>query len=232
MKKVFLISGFLFLIVSAILSNISSDVFIEKRVNNNLLMITKLEKEREIKINSLHQSSMSMMSAARIATSLDGIDKSLSVHRKRLEYWDDFDFGSPLSTRQSSFRAGAILSLIEGLGLLLTCIFGLWNEEPKKDDEKMIDKICHKENRILAIKEWLGILFFLTSIIVIITYFKVLSIPIQNYASSIDRDRAVAVIILVDLSIFASMIIIGFLYNKALSKKLNLLWEQKKRLFV
>jgi hypothetical protein len=96
--------------------------------------------------------------------------------------------------------------------------------------EKEIEKICKKEGKILATKEWLCAAFFLSAVITAIVYLKSLSEAL-NSSLGIDGDRAAVVKIIIAFSVFAVSIIAGYLYNQLLSKKLDRLWEQKKALF-
>ena len=98
-------------------------------------------------------------------------------------------------------------------------------------NEKKIDEICRKEGKVKQIKEWLGILFFVAAIIVAIVYYKAMALPVSNYASDLERDRAAVTIIIADLSVFAVTIIAGYFYNRFLSKELDKLYEQKQLLF-
>ena len=98
-------------------------------------------------------------------------------------------------------------------------------------NEKEIETIYLKERKVLAIKEWLGILFFLLSIIVAAVYIKVLLTPVEDPLLTMEHDRKALVIILVTLSVFAVAIIAGYFYNKALSRKLDRLWIEKTSLF-
>jgi uncharacterized membrane protein len=100
-----------------------------------------------------------------------------------------------------------------------------------KTNEEKIDEICHKEGKVLIIKEWLGVLFFVAAIVVAGVYIKALSLPVSNYVSDMERDRVAATVIIICLSAFAATITAGYFYNQLLSKKLDRLWEQKKLLF-
>lgn len=100
----------------------------------------------------------------------------------------------------------------------------------EKNIEK-IEVIYLKERKVLAIKEWLGILFFLLSIIVAVVFVKALSIPEVDPLLTMEHDRKVVIIILINFSVFAFSIVAGYFYNKALSKKLDRLWVEKSSLF-
>jgi uncharacterized membrane protein YkgB len=77
-------------------------------------------------------------------------------------------------------------------------------------NEKKIDEICHKEGKVQQTKEWLGVLFFLAAITVLITCYKVLSAPIT------DHGKIAGATIIITLSVFAGLIIAGYLYNRFL----------------
>ena len=90
-----------------------------------------------------------------------------------------------------------------------------------KNEEKLAE-ICKKEEKILLKQQWLVLLFFVAAAVVvgIICYVFV----------AIDYGDVAAIIILITLSVFASIVISGYFYDKSLSKKLDRLWEQKKLL--
>ncbi len=94
-----------------------------------------------------------------------------------------------------------------------------------KNNEEEIREICRKEDNVLATKAWLRILFFLAAVVVAIVYYKALSAPMT------DHGKTAVETICITLSIFASLLIAGYFYDKLLSKKLNGLWKQKKLLF-
>ena len=87
---------------------------------------------------------------------------------------------------------------------------------------KELEKIVAKEKKIQSTKEWLGILFFVVAAIVAIMIYATL-------ASSIEGEVIGKKIIII-LSAFAGLLIFGYLYDKLLSKRLEILWEQRKML--
>lgn len=87
---------------------------------------------------------------------------------------------------------------------------------------KELEKIVAKEKKIQSTKEWLGILFFVVAAIVAIMIYATL-------ASSIEGE-VIGKRIIITLSAFAGLLIFGYLYDKLLSKRLEILWEQRKML--
>lgn len=91
--------------------------------------------------------------------------------------------------------------------------------------EQKINEICSKEREIQAVKEWLGISFFVVAAIVTIMIYATLTSSME------DRGEIVVEKIISILSAFAGLLIFGYLYDKFLSKRLEILWEQRKMLF-
>ena len=98
-------------------------------------------------------------------------------------------------------------------------------------NEKKVEEICRQEKKLLAIKEWLVVSFFLASAVVVWVYISALMDRAADPLLNIEQDRVVATKIITTLFTFAVTIIAGYLYNKALSKKLDRLWEKKSVLF-
>lgn len=99
----------------------------------------------------------------------------------------------------------------------------------KKEEE--IAKICRKESRIILIKECLIFLFFLTGAFVFWVFIKSVSSPAADPFTTLEYDRLAMVRIIITFSIFAILVVAGYFYNKALTKKLEKLWRQKLTLF-
>jgi len=93
-----------------------------------------------------------------------------------------------------------------------------------------IEEICRKEGKVVAAKEWLGVLFFLASIIVAWIFIKALSTPVTNPLLVMKHDAMVVEKLLITLMTFTVAIISGYLLNWTLSKKMDRLWKQKKAL--
>jgi len=97
-------------------------------------------------------------------------------------------------------------------------------------NEKQINEICRKESKVLAVKEWLCVLFFLAAIVTAVIYLKALSNAVDPLLG-IEADQTAVKTIIITFSVFAVSVIAGYFYNKFLSKELNRLWEQKQLLF-
>ncbi|MFZ4632479.1 MAG: hypothetical protein ACOYL8_04775 [Patescibacteria group bacterium] len=99
-----------------------------------------------------------------------------------------------------------------------------------KANEEKLDEICRKEAKVLATKEWLCALFVIAAIVNAVIYLNALSKAV-NPLIGIEADQAAATTIIISFSVFAGLIIAGYVYNQALSKKLGRLWNIKKTLF-
>jgi|GEM_PF-3573048 len=97
-------------------------------------------------------------------------------------------------------------------------------------NEERINEICRKEGRVLLIKEWLGVLFFVAAIIVAIIYYKVISfaVIVPDQFLRMEYCGIAVETIIITLAIFAGLLVSGYFYNRFLSKRLDILWEQKK----
>ncbi len=93
-----------------------------------------------------------------------------------------------------------------------------------ENNEKKVEEICRKEDKIKVIKEWLVVLFFLAAVMVGIVFYIGIS------ASTNDNGKTAEITMLIALVTFAGLIIAGYIFNKFLSKKLHRLWQQKKLL--
>lgn len=89
-------------------------------------------------------------------------------------------------------------------------------------NEKEIEKIYNQEQKVSNLRTYVRISFFLVSAVVIIIFVSV----IINHAGG----KLPAVKILVTLIVYAVSLVIGYLYDWILSKKLDRLWNQKKSL--
>jgi hypothetical protein len=90
-------------------------------------------------------------------------------------------------------------------------------------NEAEIEKIANQEQKVSNVKTYLIILFFLISAAVIVIFFSVLFNRDIN-------DKYITKILATFIS-YAVLLAGGYLYNRALSKKLDKLWNQKKSLF-
>lgn len=92
-------------------------------------------------------------------------------------------------------------------------------------NENQINEICLKESKVQLMKEWLGILFFVAAAIVAVMDYKALS------STATDHGETAVTIMLVTRIVFVGLLLTGYFYNRFLSKKLDMFWEQKKLLF-
>lgn len=100
-----------------------------------------------------------------------------------------------------------------------------------KKNEVMIAKIAGQETKICNLKSYLATMFFPVSIVVIWIIVKAIMSHGDDELLTLEHDRAIAVKIIITLSAYATTIITGYLCDKMLSKKLDVLWERKKALF-
>ena len=98
-------------------------------------------------------------------------------------------------------------------------------------NDKEIERIANQEQKVLLAKMYLWVLFFILSALVFWTFVKAVMESMANPAFDIKQDQMAATKIIIALSLFAVALVIGYLYDKKLSKKLDKLWEQKKALF-
>ena len=98
-------------------------------------------------------------------------------------------------------------------------------------NKKEIEKIANQEKKVLLTKTYLWVSCFILGIFVIWIYVKAVMESMANPAFDIERDQMAVTKIIITLSLFAVALVIGYLYDKKLSKKLAKLWEQKKALF-
>lgn len=98
--------------------------------------------------------------------------------------------------------------------------------------KKEIDGICREEAKVQLTKEWLGILFFVATIIVAFVYYKAISfaVNVPDPLLTMEYDKIALGVIIIALTIFASLLVSGYFYNIFLSKKLDRLWGQKQLL--
>jgi len=96
---------------------------------------------------------------------------------------------------------------------------------------KEIEKISNQESKVCNLKWYLGASFFLVSIAVMWFIIRALMQPVADEMLVMSHSRMVVAKIFITLSLYAVALIIGYLCNLALSKKLDTLWEQKKALF-
>jgi hypothetical protein len=214
MKKTVLISAVLMLCFA-----VSINPLKEWRVKKNTQEVQRLEKRlRETKDDFY------LYHSVLLATRISSVCDDLKTAEKRLVYWKSY-IAKPVA------RDTFIYSM-----LLFLCFLGIiLVEENKKmmKNDYQIDKICLKEGKIMLIKEWLGVLFFVAAIIVAIVYYKAISfaVNVPDPLFAMKYDRISGAIIIITLAIFAGLLIAGYLYNRALTKKLDKLWERKKLLF-
>jgi len=98
-------------------------------------------------------------------------------------------------------------------------------------NSKEIERLASQEAKICNQKWYLGASFFPAIIIVIWIYVRAIMEAVNNPVFDIKHDQMAATKILITYSLFAVALVIGYLYNQKLSKKLDRLWEQKKALF-
>jgi hypothetical protein len=100
-------------------------------------------------------------------------------------------------------------------------------------NKNQIEEICNKEDKMLLTKEWLDIAFFVAVIIVAIVCYKAISlaVTVPDPLITMKYDRIAGATIIITLAIFAGLLVSCYFYNRFLSKKLDMLWEQKKLLF-
>lgn len=91
------------------------------------------------------------------------------------------------------------------------------------ENEAEIEKIANQEQKVTNLKTYLIISFFLISIIVIIIFFSSLFGHLHDQMS--------ATKILIMFIVYVVLLVVGYFCNKALSKKLDKLWDQKKSFF-
>lgn len=93
---------------------------------------------------------------------------------------------------------------------------------------KEIEEIVKQEAKISNKKWYLKASFFLVSALVILIY--VLAVKEALAKDDLLSDQVALVKIIVTLSVFAGLLIVGYFYNQKLSKKLDKLWEEKKKM--
>lgn len=98
-------------------------------------------------------------------------------------------------------------------------------------NENEIEKIANQEKKIVLTKTYLWLSFFPLSVFVFWTFIKAVMESSANSEFDIKQDQMAVTKIIITLSLFAVALVIGYLYNKKLSKKLDKLWQQKKALF-
>ena len=89
------------------------------------------------------------------------------------------------------------------------------------NNQEKIELICKQERKIVAIKEWLTVVFVLAC------FASPLLIVHSIFTQANEEAPKNIVYVLI---IFATSLFLGFAYNNKLSKRLNRLWEEKKEL--